>query len=174
MKKQVYILVLAAVMVTTGCNAGSKEAKANEPEAVSVPAETPNPTSSNTAGKAIHLTKAEFLTKVMNYEKNPDKWVYLGDKPCIIDFYADWCRPCKIAAPILDELAMEYKNDIYVYKIDTEKERELAAVFGIQSIPAFLFCPMGANPQMQAGIGQSTAETKQMFKTIIDDFLLKK
>ncbi len=172
MKKQVYILVLAALFVATGCNAGSKEAKANEPEAKATPAAAPS--SNNTPGKAIHLTKAEFLTKVMNYEKNPDKWVYLGDKPCIIDFYADWCRPCKIAAPILDEIAMEYKNDIYVYKINTEVERELAAAFGIQSIPAFLFCPMGENPQMQAGIGQTNEQTKQMFKSIVDEFLLKK
>ncbi len=123
---------------------------------------------------AIHITKDEFLAKVANYEKNPKEWVYLGDKPCIIDFYADWCRPCKIAGPILDELANEYKEDIYVYKIDTEKERELAQAFGIQSIPAFLFCPKDGNPQMSKGIAQTPEETRAMFKEIIDDFLLKK
>ena len=77
--------------------------------------------------KTIHLTKAEFLDKVVNYEANPNEWKYLGDKPAIVDFYASWCGPCKMVAPILDELAQEYDGKIYVYKIDTEKEQELAA-----------------------------------------------
>lgn len=121
-----------------------------------------------------HLTKTEFLKKIVDYEKNPNQWVYLGDKPCIIDFYADWCRPCKIAGPILEELATEYKEDIIVYKVDTDKEKELAAAFGIRSIPAFLYCPMEGKPQMSAGIAQSTDETKAMFNKIIREFLLKK
>jgi thioredoxin len=121
-----------------------------------------------------YLTKAEFLTKVMNYEKNPDKWIYLGDKPCIIDFYADWCRPCKIAGPLLEELANEYKGQIYVYKINTDVEQELAGAFSIRSIPAFLYCPKTGNPQMAAGIAQTPEETKAMFKKMIDEFLLKK
>ena len=69
--------------------------------------------------KVINLTKADFLTKVANYEENPEKWEYLGDKPCIIDFYADWCGPCKMVAPILEELAEEYDDDLYMYKVDT-------------------------------------------------------
>jgi len=116
----------------------------------------------------VHLTKAEFLTKVMDYEKNPDKWVYLGDKPCIIDFYADWCRPCKMAGPLLEQLASDYKGQIYVYKINTDIEQELAAAFGIRSIPAFLYCPKKGNPQMAAGIAQTPEETKAMFKKMID------
>ena len=123
---------------------------------------------------AIHLTKSDFLEKVWDYEASPDKWEYKGDKPCIIDFYADWCGPCKIAGPILEELAQEYQGQIYVYKINTEKEQELAAAFVIRSIPTFLYCPVGKNPQMAAGIGQTKEQTKEMFKKVIDEFLLNK
>jgi len=117
----------------------------------------------------IHLTKAEFITKVANYDANPTEWKYLGDKPCIIDFYADWCGPCKTIAPILEDLAKEYDGQIYIYKIDTEKEQELAAAFGIRSIPSILFCPMGENPQMAQG-----AMPKESFKKAIEEVLLKK
>jgi len=81
-------------------------------------------------GEVVTLNKAEFLQKVFNYEKNATKWVYEGDKPCIIDFYADWCGPCKQVAPILRDLAILYKNDIVVYKVNVDKEKELAAAFG--------------------------------------------
>ena len=117
----------------------------------------------------IHLTKAEFLTKVANYEAKPTEWKYLGDKPCIIDFYASWCGPCKTIAPILEDLAKEYDGQIYIYKIDTEKEQELAAAFGIRSIPTILFCPVGENPQMAQG-----AMPKDAFKQAIEEVLLKK
>ena len=98
----------------------------------------------------IHLTKAEFLSKVANFETNPTEWKYLGDKPALIDFYADWCGPCKAIAPVLEELAAEYGDRIYIYKINTETEPELAALFGIRSIPSLLFVPMNAQPQMAA------------------------
>ena len=126
------------------------------------------PTIEQSTVKVTHLTKAEFLAKVMNYEKNPQEWIYLGDKPCLIDFYASWCGPCKRLAPILDELAQEYAGEIYIYKIDTEKERELAAVFGVRSIPTLLFCPMGENPQIAQG-----ALPKEQLKEAIDNVLLK-
>lgn len=119
--------------------------------------------------KTIHLTKADFLAKVANYEKNPNEWKYLGDKPALIDFYADWCGPCKAIAPILEELAAEYEGQIYIYKIDTEAEQELAAVFGIRSIPSLLFVPASGQPQMAAG-----ALPKQQLKEAIDNILLKK
>ncbi|MBO5728263.1 MAG: thioredoxin [Paludibacteraceae bacterium] len=127
------------------------------------------PTTEQATVKVTHLTKAEFLAKVMNYEKNPTEWIYLGDKPCLIDFYASWCGPCKRLAPVLDELAQEYAGEIYIYKIDTEKERELAAVFGVRSIPTLLFCPMGENPQIAQG-----ALPKEQLKEAIDKVLLKK
>jgi thioredoxin len=117
----------------------------------------------------IFLTKADFLSKVANYETNPTEWKYLGDKPCIIDFYASWCGPCKTIAPILEDLAKEYAGQIYVYKVDTEAEQELAAAFGIRSIPTLLFCPMGEAPQMAQG-----ALPKETFKQAINDVLLKK
>ena len=117
----------------------------------------------------IHLTKAEFLSKVANYESNPTEWKYLGDKPCIIDFYAAWCGPCKTIAPILEDLANEYEGQIYIYKIDTEAEQDLAAAFGIRSIPTILFCPMGEAPQMAQG-----AMPKDAFKKAINELLLKK
>jgi thioredoxin len=127
------------------------------------------PTAEQSTVKVTHLTKADFLAKVMNYEKNPTEWIYLGDKPCLIDFYASWCGPCKRLAPVLDELAQEYAGEIYIYKIDTEKERELAAVFAVRSIPTLLFCPMGENPQIAQG-----ALPKEQLKEAIDKVLLKK
>ena len=117
----------------------------------------------------IHLTKAEFLSKVANYEANPTEWKYLGDKPCIIDFYAAWCGPCKTVAPILEDLAKEYEGQIYIYKIDTEAEQELAGAFGIRSIPTILFCPMVGAPQMAQG-----ALPIDAFRKAITEVLLKK
>ena len=119
--------------------------------------------------KTIELTKSDFLKKIVNYEKNPEEWSYLGDKPAIIDFYASWCGPCKMVAPILEELAAEYEGEIYVYKVNTEQEQELAALFNIRSIPSFLFIPMNDKPQMAMG-----AMPKSSFKEAIDGVLLKK
>ncbi len=115
-----------------------------------------NQTATKTAGKpadgqVMHLNAEQFRKLVWDYQKNPNEWTYQGDLPCIIDFYADWCRPCKIIAPILEELAVEYKGKIRVYKINTEVEKELASVFNIRSIPAVLFCPREGKPQMSVG-----------------------
>ncbi len=97
-----------------------------------------------------HLTKDTFLQKVFDYENNRE-WKFAGDRPCIIDFYADWCNPCKMVAPILEELAKEYDGKLDIYKVDTEKEIELASVFGIRSIPSLLFVPRQGQPQMAMG-----------------------
>lgn len=123
---------------------------------------------SNESGKVIQLTKAIFLEQVYNYEKNPDKWTFEGDKPCIIDFYADWCKPCKMVAPIMDELSMKYKGQVTIYKVNTEEERELAGFFGIRSIPTVFFCPAKGDPQMAQG-----AMPKESYEKAITDFLLK-
>ena len=96
------------------------------------------------------LTKETFLEKVFNYEQNKE-WKFEGDKPCIIDFYADWCGPCKMVAPILEELSEEYAGKVDIYKVDTEVEQELSAAFGIRSIPSMLFCPSDEQPQMAQG-----------------------
>lgn len=116
----------------------------------------------------INLTKAEFIKLVADYEKTPGQWQYLGDKPALIDFYASWCAPCKAIAPVLDELAAEYAEQIYIYKVDTEKEQELASMFGIRSIPSLLFVPMDGKPQMLQG-----ALPKKDLKQVIEDVLLK-
>ncbi len=161
--KKIFLItgVLAAIILSACTNTG----KENKQDTNLQQTET----KMQTQQKTINLTKAEFLTKVANYEQSPDKWEYLGDKPCLIDFYADWCGPCKMVAPILEELAEEYKDDIYIYKIDTEAEQELAAAFGIRSIPSILFCPMGEQPQMAQG-----ALPKDGFKQAINEVLLKK
>jgi len=112
------------------------------------------------------LTKETFLEKVFNFEKNKE-WKFEGELPCLIDFYADWCQPCKMVAPILAELSEEYKGKINIYKIDTEVERELAGAFGIRSIPSLLFVPMDGQPQMAQG-----ALPIETFKQVIDDVLL--
>ena len=102
--------------------------------------------------KTLNMTRKDFIEHVMDYEKGTDKWIYRGDKPCIIDFYTTWCGPCKRLAPILEELAAEYEGEIYIYKVDTEREPELAGLFGIRSIPTLLFCPMEGMPQMSRGL----------------------
>ncbi len=113
-----------------------------------------------------HLTKETFLEKVFNYEKNQE-WKFEGNLPCLIDFYADWCGPCKMVAPILEELSKEFDGKINIYKVDTEAEQELAAAFGIQSIPSMLFCPKDGKPQMAMG-----ALPKQAMTDAINEVLL--
>ena len=102
--------------------------------------------------KTIELTKADFLKKIVDYEKNPEEWIYLGDKPAIIDFFATWCGPCKALSPILEEVADKYKNQIYVYKVDVDQQEELAALFNIRSVPSLLFIPMEGKPKMGRGV----------------------
>lgn len=112
-----------------------------------------------------HLTAETFKQKVFNYETNTE-WKFEGDKPAVIDFYADWCGPCKMVAPILEELAKEYDGKLNIYKVDTEAEQELAAVFGIRSIPSLLFIPLNEQPQMAMG-----ALPKDTFKKAFKDVL---
>jgi len=112
------------------------------------------------------LTKEAFLEKVFNYEQNKE-WKYEGELPCLIDFYADWCGPCKMVHPILEELSKEYDGKIQIYQIDTEAEQELAATFGIRSIPSLLFCPAEGQPQMAQG-----ALPKATLKKAINEILL--
>ena len=111
------------------------------------------------------LTQETFKQKVFDFENNKE-WKFEGDKPCLIDFYADWCQPCKMVAPILEELSEEYEGKLNVYKIDTEDQQELAGMFGIQSIPSLLFVPMEGQPQMAQG-----ALPKDSFERAIKDVL---
>ncbi len=97
-----------------------------------------------------HLTNETFKSKVFDYEKNKE-WKFEGEKPCIVDFYADWCGPCKMVAPVLEELSEDFSGKLDIYKVNTEEEQELAAVFGIRSIPSILFIPKEGQPQMAMG-----------------------
>lgn len=112
-----------------------------------------------------HLTKETFKQKVFDFEKSQE-WNFAGTKPAIIDFYADWCGPCKMVAPILEELSKEYDGKLDIYKIDTDKEQELAGMFGIRSIPSLLFIPTDGQPQMAQG-----ALPKATFKQVINEVL---
>jgi len=117
--------------------------------------------------QTVHLTSDDFKEKVFNYETGKE-WKYEGTLPAIIDFYADWCQPCKMVAPVLEDLAREYAGQIMIYKVNTEEEQELASVFGIQSIPTILFIPKEGQPQAAMG-----ALPKQTFEKAIKDILLK-
>ena len=150
------LLVTAACILTFAAGADGQTDNKND-----------NTKQTNTM-KTIALTKADFLTKVANYETNPTEWKYLGDKPALVDFYASWCGPCRMVTPILEELAGEYEGKIVVYKVNTEKEPDLAAAFGIRSIPSILFIPMSGKPQMLQG-----AMPKDAFKKAIEEYLLE-
>lgn len=116
--------------------------------------------------KVVHITKADFLKKIYDFEKNPDEWKYLGSQPAIVDFYADWCGPCRQLSPVLDELAKEYSGKLTIYKVNVDNERGLATFFGIRSIPTLLFIPMKGKPQRSLG-----ALSKTELKGIIKDVL---
>ena len=167
--RKIHYLAFVALM-TLGLQAcNGKKADKDKTNTESAENTAVSASTSEASGVPIHLTKAEFMQKVANYEANPSEWKYLGDKPCIIDFWATWCPPCKVIAPILDGLAKEYDGQIYIYKVDVDKEKELAQAFGIQSIPTLLFVPMNGDPKSEIG-----AIPKETFKDRIDNFLLVK
>jgi thioredoxin len=131
--------------------------------------ETPSASSAEGDGKVHKINTATFIAEIFDYKANPQTWVYKGDKPAIIDFYADWCGPCKRVAPIMDELAIKYKGKVNFYKINTDEEQELSgSVFGIQSIPSILYIPLKGQPSMSAG-----AYPKEEYISQIESTLLK-
>lgn len=125
-------------------------------------------------GEVIKINTAQFKSMIMDYEKNPKIWKYEGKLPCVVDFYADWCGPCRLASPALDELAKKYNGKIVVYKVNTDYERELSTVFGISGIPAFLWVPQTGKPTMTSGVSRSPEEIIAQFEKMINEVLLKK
>lgn len=119
------------------------------------------------SGEVVVMDKAMFLQNIFDFEKS-ETWKYKGDKPAIIDLYADWCGPCRMVAPIMKDLAKEYEGKIHIYKVNVDKERELSALFNATSIPLFVFIPMDGEPQLFRG-----AADKETYKKAIDGFLLK-
>ena len=118
--------------------------------------------------KVKHLTYKEFLNKVWDFEKDPNTFVYKGNLPAIVDFYADWCGPCRRVAPIMEKLAEEYDGKLLVYKINTDQEKQLASAFHIRSIPTVLFIPMEGQPMMSVGAMQ-----EQEYRKVVEEQLNK-
>ncbi|PKP51791.1 MAG: thiol reductase thioredoxin [Bacteroidetes bacterium HGW-Bacteroidetes-1] len=159
MIRKTLTFTLALFILTTGCsNITGKQAEDNTSSKVT-----------DESSKIEYLTYDTFIKKVWNFENNPDNWVYEGEIPAVIDFYADWCAPCRRIAPIMEKLAKDYDGRIKIYKIDVDKEQKLAGVFQVRSIPAVLFTPKSGQPMMQAG-----AMTEEMYVKIIEEQLLKK
>ncbi|WP_291529552.1 thioredoxin family protein [Bacteroides sp. UBA939] len=156
------VLILASIL-TFACKDGAKtspnEAKTQLNDSEQKEAES---------GEVIVMNKDMFIKDIFDYEKSQE-WKYKGDKPAIIDLYADWCGPCRMTAPIMKELAKEYAGKIIIYKVNVDKERELAALFNATSIPLFVFLPMEGEPQLFRG-----AADKATYKKVIEEFLLKK
>ena len=118
------------------------------------------------AQSVVELDKQQFLEKVWNYETNPNAWVYNGSLPCVIDFNAKWCGPCRKMEPILKDLAIKYNGKVIIYKVDVDKEKELASLFGISSIPAFLFCPTNGEPRGTMG-AYPADEFEKIIRTVL-------
>ena len=154
MKKVLVMVVLVMVSVIVYAFNDKAETNQSKKEAIG-------------NGKVVVMNKEIFLKDVFDYEKSK-KWKYKGDKPAIIDLYADWCGPCRQTAPIMKELAKEYAGKIIIYEVNVDKQKELAALFNATSIPLFVFIPMNGDPQLFRG-----AADKATYKKAIDDFLLK-
>ena len=150
MKKILSSLIVLFALVSTSCAQSQKEEKKEE-------------------SSVVQMNKQMFLDKVFDYTTGATEWKYQGDKPCVIDFYATWCGPCRMVAPILKDLAKEYGDSIVIYKVDTDKEKELAMARGIQSLPTIVFIPQTGQPQVIVG-----AADKATFKRAINEVLLKK
>lgn len=170
MKKLVFILAVAVISLQS-CNSSQAKSNGNENKSNGTPVETVSE-NTGTEGGTVKLNKAKFLAEVWDYENFPKEWKFKGTKPALIDFYADWCGPCKIAAPILEEISKEYAGKVTIYKIDTQVEQELASVFGISGIPAFLYIPVNGKPTMASGIARTKEDTKKMFQENINNILL--
>lgn len=168
-------LTLTMMLAATSCNKQSDknaQQKGKEPTASNHLAKEENKTTINKEekkmNKPVEMTAAMFREKIMDYQTNPNEWKYQGDKPAVIDFYATWCGPCKATAPVLEELAGEYTGQIDFYKVDVDQQEELAALFGVRSIPTLVFIPKEGQPQTAVG-----AMNKQQLQEAIQATILK-
>lgn len=158
MKKVTFFILFIAVFALNGCGGNGNETPAQS---------TSTEVNAAVEGQVVYLSTEQFKKLVWDYKQNPDTWVFKGNLPVIIDFYADWCRPCKMVAPIMDELAATYKGKVVFYKVNTDMERELATTFQIRSIPAILYVPKDGKPQMSVGV-QSKEAYIQSINTILN------
>lgn len=164
MKKVLTMIALVfSSMLTYACTDGAKQ----QNQSAEGTKEVQGAQESQAEGDVIVMNKAMFIKDVFDFEKSKE-WKYQGTKPAIIDLYADWCGPCRMTAPIMKELAKDYAGKIVIYKVNVDKEKELAALFNATSIPLFVFIPMKGEPQLFRG-----AADKATYKKMIDDFLLK-
>ena len=160
MRKSIFIISGVILMLLSNCNAQNKDTNPGTKTDAKV-------ASNNGTGGAIHINTAFFKEKVFNYEANKE-WKFEGDKPCIVDFYADWCPPCRRLSPVMEEIAKEYAGKINVYKVNADEEKQLVATLGINSLPTLLFCPTKGQPQAAMG-----ALPKEELKKAIDQVLMK-
>ncbi|MEI7723782.1 MAG: thioredoxin [Bacteroidota bacterium] len=152
MKKLTFLLLFLVSFTFNGCSNTDN---------------TDNGSSTNTEGQVNKLTAESFQKLVWDYKANPKEWIFKGDQPVIIDFYADWCRPCKMVAPIMEELSKEYNGKVRIYKVNTDEQRELAGLFNINSIPAVLFVPKNGKPQMSVGAMQKPAYVEMIQNVLV-------
>ena len=160
-KLGIFILALSLNLGFSSCDSNAAE-KSKDTEDINKVA-----TDTKSEGTVVYLTEESFRKLVWNYNTNSEDWVYEGELPAVIDFYADWCGPCKRVAPIMDKLAKDYHGKVIIYKVDTDANRELSSVFGIRSIPSVLFIPKNGKPAMQPGAMQ-----EEQYKQIIEEFVL--
>ena len=159
--------LIVAIVVLGSC---SNNKKSNSEDKTAMPTtKTKDTIKANNELATKYLSTEGFKKKIMNYDEHPQEWVFEGNRPAIIDFYATWCGPCKMTAPIIERLARKYKGQIDFYKVDIDQERELAQIFGIRSIPTFLFIPIKGQPTAQMGAMQLAD-----FEEIIESELLGK
>ena len=163
----IIMALIVAIVVLGSC---SNNKKSNSEDKTAMPTtKTKDTIKANNELATKYLSTEGFKKKIMNYDEHPQEWVFEGNRPAIIDFYATWCGPCKMTAPIIERLARKYKGQIDFYKVDIDQERELAQIFGIRSIPTFLFIPMKGQPTAQMGAMQLAD-----FEEIIESELLGK
>jgi thioredoxin 1 len=161
MKKSSFITLISMILIFSACNSvGGNKNEGNSAE--------------NAEGKVVHMNTEMFKKLVWDYRKNPSEFIFTGDQPCVIDFYADWCRPCKMVAPIMEELAKDYSGKVRIYKVNTDEEGELSQLFNIRSIPAILYVPKNGKPQMSVGLSSKESYVKTIQDVLLSNDSVKK